>query len=51
MPTSKTEEDEVEEVYERLTQLIKGIKGEKNLIIMGHWNTVVGKSTEGTTMG
>lgn len=42
MPTS-VEDHEVEIIYEELNSLIKTVKGEENLIILGDFNTSVGK--------
>ena len=51
MPTSSHEDEEIEEVYEELEELIKHAKGEENLIIMGDWNARVGEGKEGNIVG
>ena len=49
MPTSAAEDDKVEGVYEEIEELMKYVKGDENLIIMGDWNAIVGK--EGKEVG
>ncbi|KAL4125923.1 hypothetical protein QTP88_010160 [Uroleucon formosanum] len=41
MPTSNSNDSQVEEVYEQIEKAIDTIKGEENLIIMGDWNAIV----------
>lgn len=41
----------MERVYEMLTELIEGIKGEENVVIMGDWNATVGEGREGIIVG
>jgi endonuclease/exonuclease/phosphatase family metal-dependent hydrolase len=43
MPTSNSNDSQVEEVYEQMEKAIETIKGEENLIIMGDWNAIVGE--------
>ncbi|XP_025425707.1 craniofacial development protein 2-like [Sipha flava] len=43
MPTSNSNDSQVEEVYEQIEKAIDTIKGEENLIIMGDWNAIVGE--------
>ena len=43
MPTSDSEDEEVEEMYEKIEELIKGEKATDQVIIMGDWNAVVGE--------
>lgn len=43
MPTSNSNDSQVEEVYEQMEKVIETIKGEENLIIMGDWNAIVGE--------
>ncbi|XP_021934766.1 craniofacial development protein 2-like [Zootermopsis nevadensis] len=38
MLTSNQEDDEVERVYKEINEIIRGVNGEDNLIIMGDWN-------------
>jgi exonuclease III len=43
MPTSEHEDDEVEELYGIIEEILEGDgKGDTNTIIMGDWNSVVG---------
>lgn len=51
MPTSEDEENEVERIYEELNDLIKTVKGEENLIILGNFNATVGEGQENNTVG
>lgn len=51
MPTTAHDEEEVEELYENIEQLIKHTKGDENLIVMGDWNAVVGEGKEGDIVG
>jgi hypothetical protein len=47
MPTTEYEDEAVEEVYE----LIKHVKGDENLIILGDWNAIVGEGKDGRITG
>jgi len=51
MPTSEEEDDEVERIYEKLNDLIKTVKGEENLTILGDFNTTVGEEKEKNIVG
>ncbi|KAG8224577.1 hypothetical protein J437_LFUL003096 [Ladona fulva] len=51
MPTSIHSEDEIEEVYERIEEIISAVKAKENLIIMGDWNDVVGEGKDGSCIG
>jgi exonuclease III len=51
MPTSSYTEEEIEEVYEQVEEVLGQVKGKENLIIMGDWNTVVGEAKEGRSVG
>lgn len=51
MPTSEDKEDEVERIYEKLNDLIKTVKGEENLIILGDFNATVGEGEEKNIVG
>ena len=43
MPTSEYEDDEVEELYDIIEEILEEDgKSDKNTIIMGDWNNVVG---------
>jgi len=46
MPTSGHGDDEVEEMYEQIDEIIKLSKGKDNMIIIGDWNAVVGEIKE-----
>jgi exonuclease III len=43
IPTSQAEEDKIEKIYEEFEELIKYVKGDGNLTIMGDWNAIVGE--------
>jgi exonuclease III len=45
MPTTSHDE-EVEEIYDRIGELIKKTKGTDYLVIMGDWNASVGEGKE-----
>nr|QNU13194.1 fatty acid synthase 3 [Locusta migratoria] len=51
MPTSSAYDEEIEEIYEELKEIIQTVKGEENLIVMGDWNLAVGKGREGKIVG
>lgn len=42
--------DETEEMYDEIKEIIQIVKGEENFIVMGDWNTVVGRQREGKTV-
>jgi len=46
MPTSNSNDSQVEEVYEQMEKAIETIIGEENLNIMGDWNAIVGEGKE-----
>ena len=46
MPTTDYEDEKVEDVYEDITEVIKKVRGEENLIILGDWNAVVGEGED-----
>lgn len=51
MPTSEEEDDEVERIYDELNDLIKTVKGEENLIILGDFNATLEKVKEKNIVG
>ena len=51
MPTSTHTEEEIDEVYEQIEEVLGEVKGKENLIIMGDWNAVVGEGKEGPSVG
>jgi exonuclease III len=52
MPTSEYEDDEVEELYDTIEEILEeNGKGETNTIIMGEWNSVVGDKAHHNTVG
>ena len=48
---SDYEGEEVEDVYQDITEVIKQVRGEENLIVLGDRNTVVGKGQDGRIAG
>jgi hypothetical protein len=52
MPTSEYEDDEVEELYDIIEEILEeDVIGEKNMIIMGDWNSVVGDKAHQNIVG
>jgi len=51
MPTTQANDEEVEEIYEKIEELISLTNSKENLIIMGDWNAIVGESTDGREVG
>jgi len=51
MPTTDAEDEEIEEMYEKIEELVKGEKATDQVIIMGDWNAVVGEGREGKEIG
>ena len=51
IPTSTYEDDEVERVYEEIEDVLNGVKGTDNMILMGDWNAVVGEGKDGNIVG
>jgi hypothetical protein len=51
MPTTGYEHEAVEDEYEEVEKLIKYVKGDRNLIILGDWNSIVGEGTDGKITG
>ncbi|VVC27282.1 Endonuclease/exonuclease/phosphatase [Cinara cedri] len=46
MPTTQANDEEVEEIYENIEELINLINSKENFIIMGDWNAIVGENTD-----
>ena len=52
MPTSEHEDDEVEELYDTIEEIVKvDGKVDANIIIMGDWNSVAGDESYRNTVG
>ena len=51
MPTSEHEDDEVEELYGIIEEILEHGKGNTNTIIMGDWNSVVGDEPYSNIVG
>ena len=51
MPTSDHSDEEVEDVYEQIEELVTAQKGNDYLVIMGDWNAVVGEGREENEVG
>ena len=51
MPTSDHPEEEIDEMYDKIENLIDGEQGRHNTIIMGDWNAVVGEGKESDIVG
>jgi len=52
MPTSEHEDDEVEELYDVIEEILEEDgKGDKNTIILGDWNSVVGDESYRNIVG
>lgn len=51
MPTSDHEDDEIEEMYDRIEELMDKLKGTESVIVMGDWNGVVGEGRESREVG
>jgi endonuclease/exonuclease/phosphatase family metal-dependent hydrolase len=43
MPTSDHHDNEIDQMYDKMEELVDDIKGTDNVILMGDWNAVVGK--------
>ena len=41
MLTSDHEDEEIEEMYEKLDEILAGLKGSDNVVLMGDFNSVV----------
>src|SRR6218665_2485194 len=51
MPTTNHEEEEVENMYERLEEVLDRTKGTDYVVIIGDWNAVVGEGADGKSIG
>jgi len=51
MLTSKTDDEEMEEMYAGIEELMKHTKPQDNLIVMGYFNAIVGEGREGRELG
>ena len=51
MPTSDADDEEIEQMYEQIEEMIKKEKATDQVIIMGDWNAVVGERREGDEIG
>ena len=51
MPTNEHREEDGDEEYEQLEEIIREIPGKKNLIVMGDWNALVGERRDGDDIG
>ena len=51
MPTSRAEDEDIEQMYEQIEELVKKEKATDQVIIIGDWNAVVGEGREGKEIG
>lgn len=51
MPTSRADDEEIEDVYAGIEKLLKLTKGKDKVFIMGDWNAVVGNRKDGRELG
>ena len=51
MPTTASEEEEVEEIYEVIEEELKKTRGKNYTVMMGDWNASVGEGREGNCVG
>ena len=51
MPTSNHSDEEVEDAYEQLEELMAAQKGSDYLVVMGDWNAIVGEGREENEIG
>jgi len=51
MPTTDHEDDEIEQLYEQIEEIIGKQKGRENVIVMGDFNAIVGEESEGKVIG
>ena len=51
MPTSEYKDDEAEEMYDKIEEILEDKKGETNTIILGDCNTVIADKSYKTFAG
>ncbi|XP_039290975.1 craniofacial development protein 2-like [Nilaparvata lugens] len=51
MPTSGYSDEDLEEVYEQIEEVLNYVKDNETLIILGDWNAVVGEGRDGEVIG
>lgn len=51
MPTTAHNDDEIEEIYDRLYQILKMTKSEEYMILLGDWNAQVGEKKDENIVG
>ena len=51
MLTTNEDEEETETMYDELNNIIEKVKSEVNVIILGHWNAIVGEGNEEGIVG
>jgi len=51
MPTSQHEDEEVDDIYDQIEELMNLQKGKHYMVIMGGWNAVVGEEKYGNEIG
>ena len=51
MPTTKYEDEEVEQIHDQIEDIIRKQKGNTNVIVMGDFNARVGEGSDGKAIG
>ena len=51
MPTSTHDDEEIDDMYERIEEVLSKQKGTDHVVIMGDWNAIVGQGREGREVG
>ena len=46
MPSTDHEDDEIEQLYEQIEEIICKQKGRENVIVVGDFNAIVGEGSE-----